>query len=253
LVLCLMATPTIADMSLRFHIDKATFTYDAATQRGTIGLASNASMAAALLDGGTELDNTGIQNGVPSTPDFAASMTLQFAQSGTDWTATSLASLTIGDTVGNRVQADFVASSVTLTPITITTPTVGPLVVGGVLVIAGGLQPAGGNEAILAGATAGNPWTYAGESQTGDGGSDGLVNQITVQNWESSDTGVLVALNVSGLMGIPDLNTLFGADRSFSNGTMDVNVGVAAVPVPAAILLASLGLGVAGLGLRRFT
>jgi len=76
-------------------------------------------------------------------------------------------------------------------------------------------------------------------------GADGVGNTLTLNNWDSWDGGDLVSLHfvTAGM----NLDTFFGANRT-SEGAGDLSV----VPVPTAVLLGILGLGVAGVKLRKY-
>jgi hypothetical protein len=76
-------------------------------------------------------------------------------------------------------------------------------------------------------------------------GADGAGNTLTLNNWDSWDAGDLVSLHfvTAGM----NLDTFFGDSRA-AGGAVDLSV----VPVPTTVLLGILGLGVAGVKLRKY-
>ena len=103
------------------------------------------------------------------------------------------------------------------------------------------LSPLGSNESILVKTT--DPWEFTGQS-----GSD-----LTIYNDESYDNGDVIVAQFDVPGTIAEMNTLI--DWLDESGTNMLEVGDATgsiVPVPAAVVLGVLGLGLVGLKMRRY-
>jgi len=229
--LCLIAVPARAELWLRFQIDETAMTYTAATQAATITDTADSTLKGSLFDSAVKVDSANINDAA----DFDFQMALDFTPLGVNsWQATGVLTLTDRNTLANRLVADFVSTGIGL-------DAGGP---AGELSIDGQLSARTGNQAILVGS---DPWKFEGTSQLGSigNGADGVANTLTLNNWDSWDSANLVSLHfvAPGM----SLDTFFGDNRT-GGGDVDFNV----VPVPTAVLLGMLGLGVAGVKLRRF-
>ena len=243
-VLCLSAAPTRADLSLYVDVEQTTMSYDPLTKHADITLMDDAEVIVSLYDEATRVDNVKIYNdmlvGGGADSVFDAHMNLDFVQAGVEnWSATGDLWLT-DNTTGNRFEADFVSSNIYIGGTS-----------GNELFIAGSLSPFGANEAILVDPGSGNPWTFAGEHDNlFGGGQDGMDNQVTVSLWEPWDSGSVIVMHYN--VGTDSLDTLFGTS-SPSGGYIDGDIDMTiTAPIPAAVLLGMIGLGVAGLKLRKY-
>ena len=242
-ILCLSAAPTRADLSLYVDVEQTTMSYDPIAEHADITLMGDAEVIVSLYAGATSVDNVKIYNdmvvGGGADSVFDAHMNLDFVQAGVEnWSATGDLWLT-DNTSGNRIEADFVSSNIYIGGTS-----------GNELFIAGSLNPFGTNEAILVDPGSGNPWTFAGEHDSlFDGGQDGWDNQVTVPLWESWDHGSVIVMHYN--VGTNSLDTLFGT-YSPSGGYINGDIDMTLAPIPAAVVLGLLGLGVAGLKLRKY-
>ena len=231
-VLCLSATPAMAELSLYFDIHSTELSLSVgtgATYDGDGGASDSSAVMAYLNDSTawpTIIDETKIDSLAPSQFDFD----LTFSGAGENWTA--LGSLTLQDINGDRVGADIFANDISITPAG----------VGYELQIKGTLSTLSGEPSILLTSGA---WTY--EGSAGEG-SIGLLSGA--ENW---DSGAVVVAHYLLPTGVTSLSLLF--DYIDTNGTTLLeagNVELTIVPVPAAVILGILGLGVAGIKLRKY-
>jgi hypothetical protein len=169
---------------------------------------------------------------------FNMSLTFNFLGSGSTYSANG--DFTLADKNSTALMARFTSTNVSLSPL------------GGAeeLSIEGLLTTMPGQSSILVG---GNPWVFVGDHQQGTANQDSAGTTITVANPLSYITGGLVALHYPVYGDYGSLEELFGAlDKSdeLDNGSMHAQI--TPVPVPATVLLGLLGLGAAGLKLRKF-
>ena len=229
--LCLSAAPARAGLSLSFDIDDTEMTYTTGDGKATVRETDSSILEGSLYSGSTKTDSAYIL----SASNFDALLDLQFSGGGSSWSAAG--SLAVTDSsLSNRFEADFASTAITLTQVG----------TNYFLTVQGTLATQAGNDAILVNS---DPWTFAGTSQdSGVGnGSDTVANTITIAGWDAWDSGDLFTIHWD-VGTISNLDTLFGSDRTLSNGQMVFTV----VPVPAAVLIGMLGLGVAGLKLRKY-
>jgi len=206
---------------VKFSIGDTGLTYSSAGKTAVIVDSATGTLSGTYTSAGP----TQNVNSNPGAYDFNGALT--FTHLGVNnWSATG--SFTLADSVGTRVEADFLSSSITLanTPL----PPFGTM---STMTISGTLSIKAPNSSILVGP---DPWTFAGTS----GG-------LTVTDWQRYDNGALVTAEFY-FPGAVDLDTLLSVNRASSGGETEFSV----VPVPAAILLGMLGLSAAGVGLRRF-
>ena len=113
----------------------------------------------------------------------------------------------------------------------------------------GVVRPLDGEDSILRPTE--EPWVFKGENQLFGNGSDSTANQITVNNrdtYESADsTTISIAVSVPA-----SLDVFFDKDRSSATSLLQSQTTITAVPVPAAVVLGLLGLGLVGIKLRRY-
>jgi len=106
-----------------------------------------------------------------------------------------------------------------------------------------------GNPSILMGS---DPWVFTGDMHDGGpGNADGNLLTITVNEPGNHDTGGLVALHYpvyGSFSSLQDLFASLGQGSVLDNGSVHAQV----VPIPAAVLLGMLGLGVTGMKLRKY-
>lgn len=247
-VICLLGMslsgPAMAGMYLEIDVDGTTMTYNAASKTAGIVDSPGAQLVATLKQGIQVGDTLSIYNSNPGVFDIVSSF--QVAQVGVeDWKATG--TVQIWD-ISNTLVVDAVFTS-GIVPSSGQSDDVYTVDTGnGIykLHVDGYLSPVAGNEAIL---TGNDPWVMKGEASSADNplyGGDGIANQITIPTWESWDSGDVLSFHyqVDSL----SLDTLFASN--FTSG-IDGDVDITLVPVPAAVWLGMLGLGVAGARLRK--
>lgn len=243
-VLSLNAIPATADLQVYVDIDGTKMTVNGTANTAAIRidptlLGSRPTVFATLQDRETTaaLDTTEITDALGDMLLFD----LAFTESAPGiWSATG--ELYLDDATGYfRIAGSFVSDYVTIH--------------GDDLDIEGSLVPlyaAGAESLLLPGASSYPAWTFQGQVGGGDGGpyDDGVANTITVPgNLGWFIDGNVLVMHHTLPMGIRSFEALFAdGERALTTGDIDITV----VPVPAAILLGFLGLGAAGLKLRRF-
>ena len=242
--LFISAAPAMADLVVYFDIDdvEMTMTYvDSTTATADVVLSPTGTpgLTTELEENLTDIDDAIIANDNAGTS-FDIDIDFTFNKVGSTWTATAT-DLWIKDSTSTKIlEADFASTSMFITP------------TGGnyMFTLVGDLTTASGNSAILTGFTSGTDWTFSGEDDSFPitGGSDTTADQITVSStmWESFDTGDLVEFQFQ--VGASTLDAFFGAGGTYDDGNIDIHV----VPIPAAVILGILGLGVAGIKLRKY-
>jgi len=243
--LCLIAAPTRADMAVHVDIDKTILSYTpdsvppggTPTGTGTITLMSDAWLDANIFVNGSQTDNTKIYNDIFLSPDatFNAGMTLNLTQISTNnWLATGTLFVTDA-TLTNRIDATFTSTNMWF-------DLQRGINIDGVLV--DNTPPA-----ILVGP---DPWTFQGETEsiTPAGGSDSTANQLTLTNWPMFDIGTIMTMHFGGVTAttLDGLFTVSSPVGGYTHGDIDIKI----VPIPAAVLLGVIGLGVVGLKLRKY-
>ena len=233
-VLCFGAGPAVADLYLDVDVS---FTNMTITPTGA-GMASVAisdsdySSVAAYLwdDAGTSgsaddilMDEAYIMGGSY----FDALLNLTFTRAASEvWSASG--PVIVRDTTFSDVIAGNFTSTLIDIPSTSTD-----------LYVHGRLSPIAPSTSILPT----SPWVFAG--QAGPDGSDGVAGQVILDPADYFDAGIVTVLHYH--VGTGSLDALLSTSDSFIQGDVSMTV----VPVPAAFLLAMLGMGVAGLKLRK--
>jgi len=227
-VLCVCTmTPAFADLYLTYDSSAASLVYTVATKTLVVTNTAGSVFQVRKEDTGlgTIVDNTQI---VGTGFSLALNLNLVDLAGANNWSATG--TLTFTDTgASNVVEATVTTSSITMP--------------SNILMIQANLSNLGINDRILVGA---DPWVFNGQSEIPGEGTEGIANQITMYNPGSYDGGNLLTLKFSAPGS--NLDTLFGTNRNLAGGEVKGQV----VPVPAAVLLGLLGLGAAGIKLRRF-
>lgn len=233
-VLCFGAGPAVADLYLDVDVSFTSMTITPAglgTASVAIGDSDFSSVAAYLWDdAGTSgsaddvlMDEAYILGGA----NFDALLNLTFLQAASEaWSASG--TVTVRDTTFS----DVIAGNFTSTRIEIPSTSTD-------LYVHGRLSPIAPSTSILTT----SPWVFAG--QMGPDGSDGVAGQVTLDPADYFDSGIVTVLHYR--VGTSSLDTLFSTSDSFIQG----DVSMTLVPVPAAFLLGMLGMGVAGLKLRK--
>jgi hypothetical protein len=215
---CLSAASARADL-VSFSISDTTLSYSVDSQHATIDGTDWSTLQASLSSGGTEIGSASIGNGFFASSTF---VDLDFTGGSGSWSATG--ALTLTDTTEEgRIEAAFTSTGITVTKLSWMY----------YLTIEGTLRPYGSNETILVNST---PWTFEGDYDT--------INIDDPAGWSS---GEFVSFNWA-IGGVSDLDTFFASDQYLFGGETVFNV----VPTPVAVLLGMLGMGVAGLKLRKF-
>jgi len=235
-----VATPAIADLALTYHVNKAELSYTATTKklqvretyRSILEVRQEDTLTFAVHDNAEV--NGYFWDGSANQANFDLLLDLQLVQLGpNNWSATS-GSLKFTDT--NRA-SNAVEAAVDVYEIVVDSDE---------LRIRGHMTNLGTNTKILV--NRGDPWKFVGNDETGDAGdADGTANQVTMYGPENYDIGEVLTVKFG--VGV-DLDTLFGGvdNQTLLGGEVKGQV----VPVPAAVLLGFLGLGAAGLKLRKF-
>ena len=160
---------------------------------------------------------------------FDLTATLDFTVAGGVYSATG--DLVVNDTGGTKIAADFVSTSVTFTP-------VGPFAFGwaSVLEVTGYLTPQSGTSILLGGSP---QWVFE-DTTTGD--------TISLASADGFDHGDMIVYEYYVNYG--SLQHFLEAGDMDAYGTL--NATIHSTPIPAAVLLGIIGLGVAGLKLRKY-
>ena len=239
--LCLNATLVMADLSIVFDIDgtKMTMTNDGSGSIhtgditiDTAALFPEPMLIADIVDSetGATLDRV-VTYGGELTEDML-SMHLDFSGAGENWSA--IGDLLIRDYSGaDKIEAAFVSNSVEIS--------------GGNLDIAGALMPLSETSILV---PSSDPWTFTGQmGGIPGGGADGEPYTITVpSNVGARTSGTIVVMHYALPSGIGSLQDLF----NLSTGTELVrgDVDITITPIPTAVLLGTIGLGMAVVGLK---
>ena len=240
-VMFICAAPTRAGMEIYFDVEQTELSYDATSQTGSIYTTSDSTVIAQWILNPAGDDDVTIYNAfeIGGGGSFTAGINnLVFSQSGVNWSATG--DLYVTDTAATKLAGDFFTTGIGIEQVGSSYD----------LHMTGYILPVSGNEAVLVGAAAGSPWTFQGEADSTSlvgGGWDGTDNQVTADPWEGFDYGTVVILHYS-IGDISDLTTFFGITDVYERGDLEIRV----VPLPAAVLLGMLGLGVAGIKLRKY-
>lgn len=169
-------------------------------------------------------DNDGniLQSLVVEPYDLTA--TLVFTGSGNDYSA--IGSLVINDTSGKKIDAAFLSDMVTFTP--------GAWI--STLTMTGSLTPQPGKTSILSESSS---WEFA----------NSPTEKIFLTNADEFDHGIMVVFEM--FLHTNSLQEYLSADGAQGQG--ELRAQIHSTPIPAAVLLGIIGLGVVGLKLRRFT
>jgi hypothetical protein len=150
---------------------------------------------------------------------------LDFTGSGNDYSATG--SLVVNDTTGAKIAADFVSTTITFEPLFMN-----PF--SNTIYVSGYLTPQGTNQSILQ--PEDSSWEFAGLT--------GTISLLDKAN--SYDTGNMVVLEYNVNYG--SLQAFLAADGATALGMLNATI----VPIPTAVLLGIIGLGLVGLKVREY-
>ena len=236
--LCVSAAPALADLAVVVDASQTKMDIiDKVSAQDLIGkvsaLDADSDLTVRLQDTSTSANLDGVKLG-----GYTMDLTLHFLGAGDSYTATGTFLLQDRDpTVMWDLQAAFTSTSVALVDL------------AGFyrLEVQGNLSPLA-PPSILGGTA---PWSFEGDAQTGAANADGNPLTITVDNPADYTYGGLVALQYPVYGNFSSLENLFSSlctDCGIENGSVHAQI----VPVPAALLLGLLGMGVTGLKLRRY-
>ena len=228
-VLCLSATPAMADLVLTYDMAGAELSYDAGTKKLTVYETALSNLEVRQKDDttNTTLDYAAVVGG--TNFNLLLDLTLVDGPGVNDWSGTGSFGFTDTSLASNAVEAAVQTYLIVWD--------------GSSLTIKGYLNDLLPNTSILV--KRGDPWVFAGSAVNTALGSDGTADQVTMYHPGSYNGGLLITIE----FGIgSNLDTLFASDQTLSGGIVTGQV----VPVPAAIVLGILGLGVVGWKLRKF-
>lgn len=220
-----VTAPAMADM-VTYDMGQAGLNYTSATKQLVVQESSLSMLYLELDDQfGVAKDDVAIVGGT----NFDLLLNLTLTQLGTNnWSATGTLKFTDISTSNYAVEATVTSTSITAD--------------GTSLQIAGYLEDLTPPTIMV---NRGDPWVFVGNSDSGGTDGDGTASQITVINPDSYDGGTILTLK----FGVSQtLDEIFGQDQNLTGG----EVKGAIVPVPGAVLLGILGLGAAGVKLRKF-
>lgn len=231
-ILAMTATPAPATMFVSFHADSTSFEYDEPTKYMQIKASSSTILTIATADDSapsTLLDSVVFNSGVDPT-DFV--LTLTWANVAGTWVGTG--QVAFKDTTGaTKMEAT----------VTTTWADYAKVAFVGVFQMTGYLQPLGANTSILLTAT--DPWVYTGNGP-GSVGSDSTVSQPNSATYQG---GLLFNFSISQEFVGTDLTGFLGANQSAASVG---DAAFAVIPVPPALLLGLVGLGILGWRMRRY-
>jgi len=232
-LLCFVAGAAIADVYVDVDVSytqlSITPTSSGATATMT-GTEDSAIHVFLMDDNGTATlsDDTIVDRAIIDGTPFGVNINLTLTRlAAENWSASGSASVT-DTTLVNRIEGGFTSTAIAFGPTSTD------------LYIHGVLRPVAPDTSLL---TA-SPWVFVGTS--GSAGQDGVPHQVTVNYAEIYDSGIVTVLHYN--VGTNSLDTLFSTPDTYGQGDISMTI----TPAPAALLLGFLGLGAAGLKLRRF-
>lgn len=234
LAMCLIATPAMADLILDYHVNNTYLSYTASTNQLTITDNVGSTLDLYKMDTATltTIDSARISD--PLNFNFVLDLTMvDGVPNDNTWSGSGTMNFT-DTSLSSRVAATVLTTMVDISP-----------VVGGSQLTITGTLGALNPPSILVG---GDPWTFQGTGEGHINDEDGIANHVTMYNASSYDSGYVFVIRTS-LPSSLTMDQFLSTDRS---GISAVEIKGSIVPVPGAILLGALGLGVAGVKLRRF-
>ena len=227
--LCLNAAPAMANLVATYDMSSAELSYDAATNKLTVYETAMSNLEVRQKDDTTmtTLDTATVVGGTKFN--LLLDLTLVDQPGVNNWSGAGSFVFTDTSLASNAVEAAIQTYEIVRE--------------SGALIIRGYLSELLPNTSILV--NRGDPWVFAGTAGLTAAGADGTADQVTMYNPGSYDGGQLITIE----FGIgSDLDILFATNRTLSGGIVTGQV----VPVPAAIVLGILGLGVVGIKLRKY-
>lgn len=239
-VAMLLIAPALADpISVTFKYDEMSLSFKPATNKLKIDRTSLSDSKLATVRGGNTLDRAWIQHNSPTA--FNALLDLTVTKiSANNYSIAGTFKLTDTDKTSNAIEADFSSIDVSYNSAT------------QLLLINGRLSTRAGNSSILVNRDPGDgSWVYAGQAaytpdNDDDDGTDGT---ITITDPHNYDLGQLIWISFN-VGGFSDLDDLFSSDVDVERGgTVHGDV----VPLPGALMLGALGLGLISRLRRRLS
>jgi hypothetical protein len=238
--LCLSTAPALADLAVVVDSSQTMTTITGKTSVNDLTAVVSAlnpasDMTVKIQDTVTHATLDGVKLAI-----YGMDLSFHFLGAGDAYTANGVFKLQDAVGVNWDLQADFTSTNVALVPIGSDYR----------LEVQGTFSPMSGNPSILMDS---DPWVFKGDMHDGGpGNADGNLLTITVNGPGGYDVGGLVALHypVYGkFSSLQDLFASLGEGSVLDNGSVHAQV---VVPVPAALLLGMLGMGVTGLKLRKY-
>ncbi|NQU75633.1 MAG: hypothetical protein HQ546_04860 [Planctomycetes bacterium] len=232
LTVALLVTSASAGLYVEYKAINTTLNITGGTTPGLTIVDNNNPFADLMVwfkDGGTTLDATRISGGGDFNLLFSVALT---DLPGTDnWSANGMLSIMDADLDGDVVVAAFQSTKIWITD--------------NALRMDGRLQALGGGEQDSILKPDSEPWIFVGEGPYSLNDADGLPNQVTVSHQDWYGYGGLFSTQFG--VSTSNLDELFKTSATLEGGEVHGSI----VPIPGAVILGSMGLGLVGWRFRK--